>query len=222
MSRRSGGQTPRLGFEELAALYEQQLNEQQVNSLHEFREARLLMCADDFVPAAVRKQLRALPSTIVIRNREVEIDYDVEEPATAQQGTPSSSAEDAASTATSTSTAASAPAIIGVACLRLPEKLARTLNAEELPQLDRPLRFIVTRGQRGAVRADTLEQLQELLEGPWSPNDVQGISEPGQDADAAPNRSATRPKPGPRAGYPKRPGPRGGKFGRSNQRGRRR
>jgi hypothetical protein len=61
----------------------------------------------------------------------------------------------------------------GVARLRLPEKLARTLVDSELPALDRPLRFIVTRGQRGAVRAATLDDLQELLDRPWTPVEVE-------------------------------------------------
>ncbi len=58
---------------------------------------------------------------------------------------------------------------VGVARLRLPEKLARTLDEDELPALDRPLRFEVSRGARGMVRADTIGELQELLEGPWTP-----------------------------------------------------
>jgi hypothetical protein len=59
-----------------------------------------------------------------------------------------------------------------VARLRLPEKIARTLTEAELPVLDRPLRFVVLRGQRGAVRARTLDELQEALDRPWSPDEV--------------------------------------------------
>ena len=70
--------------------------------------------------------------------------------------------------------------LIAVARLRLPEKMARTLIDEELPELDRPVRFAVTRGARGSVRAATLRELQELLDRPWSP---------GEDA-AGPRRSA--------------------------------
>ena len=47
--------------------------------------------------------------------------------------------------------------------------MARTLTEEELPALDRPLRFVVTRGARGAARGDTLGELQEELDG-RSPN----------------------------------------------------
>jgi ATP-dependent helicase HrpA len=159
--RRSGGQTPRLGQAELTSHYKQQLDEQQVNSLQAFRNARLVVRVEDFVPAKLRKQLWALPSTVSVRDREVEIDYDVEERdrSVASDGEASQHLE------------AAAPTHIGVARLRLPERLARTLTEEELPVLDRPLRFVVARGQRGAVRAATLDELQELLEGPWTPNE---------------------------------------------------
>ncbi|MBA3466585.1 MAG: hypothetical protein H0T21_04185, partial [Gemmatimonadaceae bacterium] len=81
------------------------------------------------------------------RDRDVELDYDVED----ADGTPS-----------------------GVVRLRLPEKIARTLTVDEVPKLDRPVKFVVLRGQRGAVRADTLEDLQEKLRQPWSPDEVDG------------------------------------------------
>ena len=83
----------------------------------------------------------------MIRDREVDIDYDVE-----GRGTDSDSA---------------------VARLRLPEKLARTIVEAELPVLDRPLRFVVIRGQRGAIRADSLDELQEILDRPWSPDEIE-------------------------------------------------
>jgi hypothetical protein len=81
----------------------------------------------------------------VIRDREVDIDYDVEERDGQKQA---------------------------IARLRLPEKLARTITESELPVLDRPLRFVVIRGQRGAIRADSLDELQEILERPWSPDEI--------------------------------------------------
>jgi hypothetical protein len=89
----------------------------------------------------------ALPSVATIRDREVEIEYDVEEDP--------------------------AGGMTGVARLRLPEKLARTLAEQELPALDRPLRFIVTRGQRGAARGKTLDELQEVLDRPWTEHEVE-------------------------------------------------
>jgi hypothetical protein len=75
----------------------------------------------------------------------VEIDYDVEETDTGP---------------------------VGVARLRLPEKVARSLTAGEIPALDRPVRFVVLRGQRGAVRARTLEELQTQLDQPWTDEEI--------------------------------------------------
>jgi hypothetical protein len=83
----------------------------------------------------------ALPDSVTIRDREVPIEYGVED------------------------------GVGGIARLRLPEKMARTLVDAELPELDRPARFVVTRGQRGAVRASTLDELQDLLDRPWSPDE---------------------------------------------------
>src|SRR6185437_17034596 len=65
---------------------------------------------------------------------------------------------------------------VGVARLRLPEKLARTLTETELPKLDRPLRFVVTRGARGAARADTLDALQEELERPFTEQELEEMN----------------------------------------------
>ena len=141
--RRSGGTIPRFGLAELTAWYERELAA--IYSMDEFRNARLRLDADEIVPPETREGYLALPSTVLIRDREVDIDYDVEE----RDGQK-----------------------IGIARLRLPEKLARTISESELPVLDRPLRFVVIRGQRGAIRADTLDELQEILERPWSPDEV--------------------------------------------------
>jgi hypothetical protein len=142
--KRSGGETKRLGLPELTALYEDQLRD--VRSLDEFKSARLNVDRDQFVPREVRDRLDRLPSQVAIRDRDVDIDYDVEE----RDGKR-----------------------VGVARLRLPEKIARTLTEEEIPRLDRPVRFVVLRGQRGAVRSDSLEDLQERLAQPWSPDEVE-------------------------------------------------
>jgi len=142
--KRSGGETRRLGLPELTALYEEQLA--QVNSVDGFQSATLGVDRDRFVPAEIRERLDRLPKQVTIRDRDVEIDYDVEERDGERRG---------------------------VARLRLPEKVARTLTAAEIPALDRPVRFVVLRGQRGAVRADTLEDLQERLAQPWSPDEVE-------------------------------------------------
>jgi len=145
--RRSGGATPRLSFADLAARYEQQLAD--VRSFSDFRRARVSIDADAIVPASVRERYAALPSMVSLRDRDVEIHYDVEETA---DGTP-----------------------FGVARLRIPEKVARNLVESELPSLDRPLRFIVTRGARGAARASTLEELQEELERPFTAQELAEI-----------------------------------------------
>jgi hypothetical protein len=70
--------------------------------------------------------------------------------------------------------------------------MARTLVAAELPELDRPLRFVVTRGQRGAVRAATLDELQELLDRPWTAAEVAEVAEVGSRPRRGKARSAGR------------------------------
>jgi hypothetical protein len=200
MYRRSGGRTARLAFPELAALYERQLEEQGVSSLQEFRDARLVVRVDDFVPAEERARLWTLPSLALVRDREVEIDYDVEEQPSAPGAAPD----------------AAPAALLPVARLRLPEKLARTLSEAELPALDRPLRFVVTRGQRGAVRAVTLDELQELLDRPWSPDEERwGRGEGGADAGdrGADQRDGGREAGGPRGHRAERDDGRGGRGG---------
>src|SRR5262249_8329361 len=128
----------------LTALYERQLAN--VSSLTQFKQTPITIDADEIVPAALRQRYASLPSTTRVRDRDVEIHYDVEEDA---QGAP-----------------------LGVARLRLPEKLARTLAETELPALDRPLRFIVTRGARGAARASSLAELQDELERPFTEQEL--------------------------------------------------
>ncbi len=146
--KRSGGETPRLGLQELTKVYEQQLAD--VSSMDQFKAARLDVDRDQFVSREIRDRIASLPGYATVRDREVEIDYDVEERDGVRQG---------------------------VARLRLPEKIARTLSDGEIPQLDRPVRFVVLRGQRGAVRSDTLEDLQEKLAQPWSPDEVRETAE---------------------------------------------
>jgi hypothetical protein len=117
-----------------------------VNSIQEFRAAPLRIDLRSLVSTEERERLAALPDRITLRDKEIEIRYDVEEDSTGNR--------------------------TAVARLRLPEKIARTLTEAELPQLDRPLRFVVLRGQRGAVRADSLAELQEALEQPWSQEEI--------------------------------------------------
>ena len=143
--RRSGGRTPKLGLDELTAIYEKQLAAQNVSSYEDFRHARLGIDADAIVPRRVREQYLALPDFVEIRGREIPIRYDVEEGPEGMRA---------------------------VARLTLPEKLGRTLSEQELPALDRPLRFIVTRGARGAARADTLEALRDELDRPFTDQEL--------------------------------------------------
>jgi ATP-dependent helicase HrpA len=142
--KRSGGETPRLTQAKLADLYERQLIG--VKSYEEFKNARLNVDVEQFIPGDVASRIAALPSSVMIRDREIPIDYDVEE----RDGSR-----------------------IAVARLRLPAKVARNLTEGELPSLDRPIRFVVLRGQRGAIRADTIDELQEELDKPWSPDEIE-------------------------------------------------
>ncbi|NOK17134.1 DEAD/DEAH box helicase [Corallococcus carmarthensis] len=142
--RRSGGLTAPLGFPELTALYEAQLDG--VDTLDEFRERPLRFDLDALVPRATRQALLALPDTVEVREQGIPLEYDVE---LLSDGAPR-----------------------GVVRLHLPEKLARTLVEEELPRLDRSQRFSVARGRRGVLQARSLLELQELLDRPWMPDEV--------------------------------------------------
>lgn len=150
--RRSGGLTPRLSLDDLAVRYEHALAE--VSSMTAFRGAALPLDLSSLVDPVLRDRLAELPSSVEIRGKWIPVDYDVEE---GREGT-----------------------LQPVARLRLPEKMARTLVDEELPALDRPLRFVVMRGARGAVRADTLDGLREVLDRPWSPDERPERPRPGR------------------------------------------
>jgi len=143
--RRSGGALPRLGQADLAALYARRMAN--VGSVTEFKQADLNLASELEIlsPRAERAKFDALPTRVQVRDREVEIDYDVEEEGGATSG---------------------------VARLRLPEKVARSLTEGEVPTLDRPVRFVVYRGQRGSVRARTVTELQALLDAPWTDDEV--------------------------------------------------
>jgi len=151
--RRSGGTTPRLTLGDLVARYHALLSN--VSSMREFHAASLKLNLWDLISPDERQRLLDLPSAVEIRGKWIDIDYDIEPAGEGDPGRP-------------------------VARLRLPEKLARSLVDEELPTLDRALRFIVTRGPRGAVRASSLAELQHLLDQPWSP---------GEQEDSRPRRS---------------------------------
>ncbi|MEX2181500.1 MAG: DEAD/DEAH box helicase [Gemmatimonadaceae bacterium] len=142
--RRSGGTTPRLAQAELAAWYDSALAG--VADLDGFRAAPLRFDPDAFVPAADRARWMALPGAAEVRDRTVTLHYEVEEDADGARG---------------------------VVRLQMPEKLARTLVEEELPALDRPLRFAVSRGARGTVKGNSLGEVQAMLQEPFTPQEKQ-------------------------------------------------
>ncbi len=156
--RRSGGTTPRLTMADLTSRYEALLGG--VNTIDQFRAEPLQLDLWSLVSPADRTRLMDLPSAVEIRGKWVDVEYDVDE-------------RDGLATP--------------VARLRLPEKLARSLVDEELPELDRALRFVVLRGPRGAVRASSLEELQALLDRPWSPDEPMEFR-PRRKRDARPAR----------------------------------
>ena len=160
--RRSAGRTPRLQQPELTAWYAREL--EGVNSLAEFRSAALRFDADAVVPAAERARWMALPSSVMVREKPVALHYEIEEDA---EGAPT-----------------------GVVRLHLPEKVARTLVAEELPMLDRPTRFAISRGARGTIRANTLEEAQEELSRPWMREEAFAGRRGGRGANDRGGRSA--------------------------------
>ncbi|MFI5246022.1 MAG: DEAD/DEAH box helicase, partial [Gemmatimonadales bacterium] len=141
--RRSGGATPRLGLAELTAWYDAQLRE--ARNLQEYRAAPLRFDADEFVPRSERARLAALPGAAEIRDRAVPMHYEIEDTPDGPRG---------------------------VVRFVIPEKVARGLAREELPELDRPVRFTVTRGARGSVKAASLDELGEALDRPFTDDEA--------------------------------------------------
>ena len=162
------------------------------HSVDDFRAAPLVIDPDAIVPAAVRRRFLALPGSTTIRDHDVPIEYDVEDGA------------------------------VGVARLRLPEKMARTLHESELPVLDRPLRFSMHRGARGSLRAASLEELQELLERPWMPDEIERERAPERPRDSRPAGLGERKTGGARRGGAGSGKPSGGKRRGGGGPGRRR
>ncbi len=147
--RRSGGLTPRASQADVAAWYRARLDS--VESVLDLKHLQLRMTWDDWITPEQRAQYDELPHMVSVRDRQVPVEYDVEE---RDDGT-----------------------LFGVARLRLPEKIARTLVTEELPPFDRPYRFVVVRGQRGSARGRTLEELQDALDAPWMPDELATLSD---------------------------------------------
>jgi hypothetical protein len=137
--RRSAAQTPKLGVDELTALYEQSL--EGVDDAHQWRAARLDVNFDALISREERERWLKLPGAAEVRGRTVPLEYDVEFD---EAGAPR-----------------------GVVRLRLAEKLARALTEDDVPVLDRPVRFVAFRGARGSVKAATLPELRRAMaEGP--------------------------------------------------------
>ncbi len=141
--RKLGATTPRLSQAELTAWYEAQL--QDVWEYDAVRALALKLDRRQFIADEQLAAARALPGAVDIRDRTITLDYAIEE---------------------------SDLGVVSVVQLRLPEKLARTLVAEELPVLDRSLRFVVPRGQRGSVRASDLATLQQRMDDPFTDEEL--------------------------------------------------
>jgi ATP-dependent helicase HrpA len=130
--RRSGGTTPAVTEEALAAYVSAKLSG--VGSYREFLETPLAVDPDELVPAVERARWLALPDSIEIQGRSYPLDYHLEDG-------------------------------VAVVRVRIPEKILPQVGEEEVPVLDRPLRWTVTRGKREAIRADTLEEARRTSGG---------------------------------------------------------
>src|SRR4051794_3796880 len=90
----------------------------------------------------------------------------------------------------------------GIARVRLREGQAKRLRADEVPRLDRPLRFAVQRGRHAPVLADTLPALQALLRQPQKREEEEYRAR-------RPERGRNNRHPGGRSNRRRRPGDRG-------------
>lgn len=188
--RRLGGTTPRLGQAELTAWYEAQMGD--LDNWEDIRSLPLRMDRRDYFTNEQWAEAQALPGAAEIRDRHVMLEYDVEEADT----TP-----------------------FGIVRIRLPEKVARTMVAEEIPKLDRPIRYVVPRGQRGSVRANTLAELQEKLAMPYTDDELEQPRRNSRDEIESRNREQNSRKAREfRGGHSHGPS-RGGRGGGHNGRG---
>ena len=183
--RRLGGKTPRLGLAELTRWYETQMGE--LDDWESIRALPFRLDRRDFFTHEQYDEAQALPGAVEIRDRQVMLEYDVEEPDT----TP-----------------------YGVVRIRLPEKIARTITSEEVPRLDRPIRYVVPRGQRGSVRANSLTELQDKLAMPYTDDELEQPRRNSREATESRNREqGSRKAREFRGGAPKGPSRGGGKGG---------
>ncbi len=75
--RRSGGRLPQAATERLAASIASQIDG--VTSWDKFTHARINLDVEEAIPAAVRKELEALPSSVHLYGDRVPVDYEVEQ-----------------------------------------------------------------------------------------------------------------------------------------------
>lgn len=190
--RRLGGITPRLGQAELTEWYETQMGDR--DNWESIRSLPMRLEARDFITSEQWNAARELPGAAEIRDRAVALEYDVEE---ADGST------------------------FGVVRIRIPEKLARTITEEEIPEFDRPVRFVVPRGQRGSVRASSLGELHEKLDAPFTDDEIERQRRPTREETDSRNRERdTRRAAGEFRRHGKRPrGAGGGGSGRGGGRG---
>ncbi len=179
--RRLRGRTTRLDEAALTSWYLQQM--ESANSWRAVRALHMRLNRSDFVSDSDVAEARALPDTVMIRDRSIALEYAIEE---------------------------NNNEFTAVVRLVIPEKMARNLVNEELPTLDRELRFAVLRGQRGAVRAGTLQELQLLLDMPFT------------DRERERNRGSERDRTNGRRNHGRRQGRGNPESGNRNQRRRRR
>ena len=83
-----------------------------------------------------------------------------------------------------------------VARVRLREGQAKRLRADELPRLDRPLRFAVQRGRHAPVLADTIPALQALLKRAPKPEWTEEAGDRGGSRRRGRHRHDKRSRPG--------------------------
>jgi hypothetical protein len=180
LHRRAPSEISSLDENALTEIYRAQLETQNVDSLAAFRQARLTIRVEDFVSPSLREQLWALPAAVEVCDQQIPIEYAVEK---------------------------TGVNFIGVARLKFPEKLARVLDESDLPKLDRPLRLVVSRGSRGAVVAQTIVELQDKLEGRWTPDELPKTVVtyiPKEKPERKPRHAPPGPKRGNKGGKPKK------------------
>jgi len=107
---------------------------------------------------------------------------------------------------------------VGVVRARISEKLLWQIEPDDVPVIDRPLRWTVVRGKRGSIRADSIEEARKLAV--LSKGELRAREEDGSSVEPGHGGSGQRGGGG-RAGGPRggRRGPGRGGGGHGNRRG---